>query len=398
LNVWSGAGVDEARPVLVWVPGGNYTIGGSSLETYDLARLAAEQGVVAVSVNYRVGVLGFGAFEGAAPNRGLQDLVVALRWVRDHVAAFGGDPDRVTVFGESAGAGCLLHLLAMPSARGLFRRAILQSPGVHQTLTADQAGLVADAVLARLAGDDPRTVPWQRLVEAQTDAAMALYFELGAMPIHPWVDGSVLPGRPLDAVAAGDTAGVGLLVGWTEEELRLFPDPTVPVGDPDGFVRWVERWRRSLPWQPSVDGPLVAKAYGELVDGDERERSIAMTTDAMMRLPIAAVADAQSRHRPDTFAYQFTWKAPAPVGASHAVDLPFTFGTLDRCGWDRFVGADADAERLSSYIRGAWAAFARGEDPWARYDVTNRRTMELGRRIGVLDDPLRERRAIWEAA
>jgi len=337
VNVWTPVGA-EHRPVLVWIHGGAYQIGGSSLETYDGARLAGENDVVVVSCNYRLGALGFAVLPGGTANVALLDMLSALRWVQDEIAQFGGDPDRVTVFGESAGAGSIRHLLATPARKGLFRRAILQSPGAEVVERAAAVELAARFV-SHLEGVAPEVAPTELVLAAQEKAAADMASALGFMPWSPVVDGDVVA-----TVPPGDAADIDVIVGTTSEELSLF-------------------------------------GAQEL-------------TDTMMRIPATLLADELSRHNPATYTYSFEWQAPV-LGAAHAVDLPFTFGTFDRCGWGAFVGADEEAWVLADAIGASWAAFAAHGDPsndctgrWSRHDPADRRTMVLGRRIGDAPNPV----------
>jgi para-nitrobenzyl esterase len=404
-------------PVLVWIHGGAFMIGSSSLPTYDGARLASEHGVIVVSINYRLGALGFldlrrrgGDRLGAVPNCGLLDQLLALEWVHEHIAAFGGDPGRVTVFGESAGAGSILHLLQAPGVKGLLQGAIVQSPGVHMTLEPEQADIVTDALLGRLgiaAGemDQLRTRSWEALVDAQSAALMEVIGTIGAMPFHPVLDGTVVAEHPLAALTAGRAAGIDLVIGGTADEMRLFADPRSRHADRDQLMTLAEGHLRG---EPGRRLGLSADRAGAIVDAytsrssSSEEAWTAVLTDSMMRLPAMQVADAQSRWQANTFSYLFTWEAPR-LGAFHAIDLPFTFGTFDVDGWGPFVGADADAERLSAQMREAWARFAATGDPttsalgrWPRYTTDGRQTMELGRQCRVVSDPHGEIRRLWE--
>lgn len=390
LNVWTPDDA-ERLPVMVWVHGGAFVLGGSSLPTYDGARLATEQQVVVVSVNYRLGALGWLAgLPGVTANCGLLDQVLALTWVRDHIAAFGGDPGSVTVFGESAGAGSVLHLLAAPAADGLFHRAISQSPGAGQTLPPGVAALVSAALAAKV--PDLLTAPIADLLAAQTQVADELLMTVGAMPFHPAVDGATLPVAPLVS-----TRPVPLLAGTTSEEMRLFAEPYLADFDHETLVLVLDGLMSAEAHRPlgtaNVDAVVTAYENELLPAGDRADVFAAVSTDVTMRLPLATLLD---RHEGPVFAYSFTWRAtgaPRDVGACHAVDLPFTFGTLDRCGWGDWVGDAEQAEALSTAVRRAWAAFARSGRPeveqfpaWPAYGGT-RAVMELGRTVRLVHDP-----------
>jgi para-nitrobenzyl esterase len=423
LDVWAPADLDAAarRPVMVWVPGGAFRIGASSLPTYDAGRLAAEQDVVVVSPNYRLGALGFlyvpSAGDAVAPNCGLSDLMLALRWVAANAAAFGGDPTNVTVFGESAGAGAILHLLAAPATGGLFHRAILQSPGVSQALDREQAALVAERLLHRLSlppdGAGLHTVEVERLLAAQEAVVAELAASVGAMPFHPVPDGRVVAEPPLAAIGAGRGVPVVAVVGTCEDEMQLF---AVAGMDALDHARMV-----------AVLHPVVSQAVGhdpgpdavhELVTSYERwvgedgggpaEVWGAVMTDGLMRLPAEQLLAAHAAGGGgETRAYSFAWKPggrAAPMRSFHAVDLPFTFGTFDREGWREFLGAGPDAEGLSTTMRRAWAAFARDGRPdrvlssgWDRWQPVGRSTLVLADPVRQVVDPLAERRTAWES-
>ncbi len=423
LTIWAPRRPGPPRPVLVWIHGGGFMIGSSSLPTYDGARLAEEQDVVVVSVNYRLGSLGFldlrrrgGSRLGAVPNCGLLDQLLALRWVRNNVAAFGGDPRNVTIFGESAGAGSVLHLLGAPGVDQLVRRAIVQSPGVHFTLDVEQADAAAGALLARAGArrDDPeqlQRMPWPELVAAQLAAMEDLLPLLGLMPFHPVVDGAMVTEPPLDALRKGAGSHIDLVIGCTADEMALFADPRANGAGRDRLVALAEAHLEGHPARrlgvPTERAASLIDAYLQRCGSPEAAWT-AVLTDSVMRLPAMQVADAHSCSAAGgrgaaTFAYLFTWEAPT-LGSCHAVDLPFVFGTFDVEGWGEFVGADADARRLSSDMRAAWAAFAARGDPgtgglghWPRYGPEERATMVLGRRCGPVADPHGPIRDVWGA-
>jgi len=377
LNVWAPSGA-TGLPVMVWIHGGAYVIGGSSLLTYDGARLSEQGEVVVVSLNYRLGALA-NLLVGDAANRGLLDQVAALQWVRDNIAAFGGDPARVTVFGESAGAGGILHLLGAPVADGLFRRAILQSPGA-EVIHRPAAEALAAAFTA------PLDAPFEDLLDAQEAAAQQVAHLFGSMPWAPVVDGTVVPVAPQERIAAGELAGVDVLVGTTSAELALF------TGDLPVHVA------------PKVLRHLLTPVLGRDPGSEACERLVASyggdatqaLSDAVLGVPALRLTDALARHHPATFAYRFAWDG-GRFGACHAADLPFTFGTLDVDGWAAFVGADDEARRLSDDMIRSWSSFARSGDPgWPAYDPDARTTMVLGRSTAVTEHPLAARLRLHE--
>ena len=397
LNVWTPALTGD-RPVMVWVHGGAFTTGGSVQPVYDGARLAAEHDLVLVTVNYRLGALGFLTPDDATPdgdvvaNAGLHDQLAALRWVREHAAALGGNPAAITVFGESAGAGSILHLMAA-TADPPFRRAIAQS-GEPKTIDPDQARAVATAFAAAVGVDQPdtahlRDVPLRALLDAQDRIALDFLATIGAMPFAPTVDGGLLDRDVRAAFDAGRGASVDLLLGTTRDELRLFPDPAATTMDEARLQRRVSRL------MPDTDPVAAIGAYRATLPAAATAGDVwdAVRTDTMMRIPNLRVAESRAARGVPAFVYRFDWAAPS-LGAAHAVDIPFTFGTFDRDGWGAAVGHDRDAEALGVNLRAAWAGFARNAvpgieavGPWPRYESPRRATMLLGREAGAVDDP-----------
>ena len=391
LNVWTPATpAPSPRPVLVWFPGGAFTIGASSQPAYDGARFSAEQDIVLVSCNYRLGALGFLDTRGigGVANCGLRDAIAALEWVRDNIAAFGGDPERVTVFGESAGGGLVLHLCASPSGRGLFRGAIVQSGATFNTLDDAGAVTVRDALLSALGATDAaalRDVAVDDLLAAQAASAMAVLGTVGMMPFHPMVDGDVLPAAPRAALAAGSAAGIPMVIGSTTDEMRLFLDLSGPPMPREKLCKRVARYTGA---DADRAAAIVAVYEAEVGTTDTNELWAAIFTDKEMGLPAAAMRDAQRAHAP-VYSYRFGWPAAAgSLGACHGIDIPFTFGNFGD-GWAEFVGLDDDGRRLSRSIRDAWAAFARDGAPgWPAVPAV----MQFDRDPRVAgDDPRRAR-------
>jgi para-nitrobenzyl esterase len=369
LNVWTPAGEQsvDPLPVLVWFHGGSFVIGASSQPVYDGALLAAEQNVVVVSANYRLGALGFldaRTFGGVA-NCGVRDAICALEWVRDNIASFGGDPARVVAFGESAGGGLVLHALASPAARGLLAGAIVQSGATFATLDEKRAALVIETLVGEAGVSEPaalRELPIDELVRAQSRAAGPLLQSVGMMPFHPMVDGDILPSTPVDAFERGTAAGVALVAGTTADEMRLFVDSSAAAPPRAKVVR---RAARYLGVDEAAAERVVIDYERALGTNDTNEIWRALFGDNEMQLPCRAVLEAHAPHGP-TYTYCFTWEGPQ-VGSCHGIDIPFAFGNFVD-GWDAFVGLDDDGRALSGAIRAAWGAFARAGHPgWSPY-------------------------------
>ncbi len=404
LNVWTPAADGARRPVMVWIHGGAFSIGSGSLPVYDGTRLARDTGTVVVTVNYRLGALGFLALDapGTVANAGLLDQIAALRWVADNISAFGGDPGGVTVFGESAGGGSVLSLLSMPAAAGLFHRAIVQSGATDLLLDATRAAAVAGR-FARCAGVDPddltalRALSPAAVLAAQAQAAGELLATVGTMPFHPCVDGEVLPTSWLEAARAGVNP-VPLVIGTSHDEMSLFAgfDPAAAGLDEAGLRR---RLAREADGRLDVDALLGA--YGATGTTAPPRVWSRVSTDRAMWLPALRIAEARAAHAP-VWMYRFDWPAAdARLGAPHGIDIPFPFGNVDVDGWPAFV-ADAEAAAgLAATQQQLWASFARDGVPgapgveWPRYDSARRATLVLGRAVEVLDDPNGPVRRAW---
>ncbi len=401
VNVWSPDLGDAHLPVMVWIHGGGYVYGWSGDPLFDGATLARD-GVVVVTFNYRLGAEGFGLIAGAPANRGLLDQVAALRWVQDNIVAFGGDPGRVTIFGESSGAGCIAALMAMPGATGLFHRAIAQSvPGVYfnEALAAD----IATAVAARLglppAAGELARLPPSRLSAAADEVAgtMASNPRWGRAahvqtPFAPIVDGEVLPTAPWQALAAGASAGVDLIVGHTRDEYRLFLVVKGQLGEitPDQADAALHVL--------APDPDAYRAAYPTA--GPERLYEL-LHSDWLFRMPSLRLAEAHCAHGP-THLYELTWNAPGlggeTLGACHGLGLPLTFGNLTEGAAAFLIGREppAEAAELATRVRAAWTAFAATGSPgWPAYDARQRLTWIIDADPAVATYPEEASRLLW---
>ncbi|MEW2359323.1 carboxylesterase family protein [Spirillospora sp. NPDC029432] len=406
VNVWTPDPGGSGLPVMVWLYGGAYMLGSSSQPDYDGAKLASA-GAVVVTFNYRVGMEGFGELEGAPSNRAHLDQIAALRWVHDNIAAFGGDPDRVTVFGESAGAGSIAALLAMPAARGLFTRAIAQSvpgtffsPGYARRVgTAIAAGIGRTATAADLA-----EVPPEALFPAadafigrmRDDFARWGPVAATAVPYSPVVDGETLPETPWAAVAAGAARGVELVTGFTRDEYRLF----MAMGSRFGKLSEDDLAAAMDALAP----PGGEKAYRAEHPGAGVDDLYALLcSDWLFRMPSAHLATAQAAAGGTAYAYELAWPAPAMpdlLGACHGLDVPLTFGNLDVGMAQLLCGKPAppEAEELSERIRSAWTSFAITGDPgWPAYREDTAITRVFGTEPADVADPEAASRRIWAA-
>lgn len=406
LNVWSPSLDPAARlPVMVWVPGGAYVIGHAGLPEYDGGHLA-RAGVVVVTVNYRLGVEGFAQLDGAPANRGLLDQVAALEWVRDNIASFGGDPGRVTVFGESAGGGSVAALLAMPDAAGLFCRAVAQSvTGTFFSL--DLAADIATACAAELGlrptVSDLSGVTPERLTaaaEAVSDSMPARRDRWGQIthrriPFSPVIDGEALPAAPWQALADGSARDVGLLVGHNRDEFRLFSLL-------DGVLGQVTHHQATAALEllaPGVDG---ARRYREaLPAATEEELYERVGGDWLFRMPSLHLAESQVAGGGRVHLYELTWPAPGfggLLGACHGLDIPLVFGNLTSGQPAALLGdpPPPEAPELSAQMQAAWTAFAMGGEPgWPAYDSERRLTQVFDSTSAVARYPEETSRLLW---
>ena len=409
LNIWAPADNGGDRPVIVWIHGGAFANGNCAIPMYDGTAFARD-GVVFAAINYRLGAEGFALLPDAPANRGLLDQIAALEWVRDNIAAFGGDPANVTIAGESAGAMSAVTLMTMPAARGLFSKVIAESGSVQAAADPADAALVTaelglalgealsenDVSAAGIAELDTGT-----LIKAQIQVRDALSaapdparfgptIVASSMAFIPVIDGDTLPAHPLAAIAAGSGADVPLLIGTNSEEFRFF---LVPPGMIDAIT-------------PELLGTVAAAlgATSEVVALYQANRKgaksgdvfSALLTDRFFRLPAIAVADARSGGPAPTYFYEFAWGHP-PIGAGHVMEIPFVFDNLSASDAVSLIGTNAPKD-LAADMHAAWIAFARGSDPgWPAFDASRQvRVFDTGGGSVVLD-PRGDERAIWPA-
>ena len=411
LNVWTPAADDGKRPVMVCIHGGAFLIGSGRWPWYDGREFILRGDIVLITINYRLGAFGFldlsengGAEFAECGNHGLLDQVAALRWVRDNIERFGGDPGSVTVFGESAGGISISCLMAMPAARGLFRRAIVMSGGPNLVRFPATAQAVARAFLRTAGVRDAGgllTLSTPALLKAQKRFLRSNEFG-GDLVFGPVVDGSVLPDPPLHAIRAGCARDVALLTGTTRDEARLW-SIYVPI------LRWTHphALKRVLRHTVGNRWREVVAAYQHSRPGQKAGNlTIAINGDLLFRMPAIRLAEAQSAHRPeDTRMYLFAWKTPVLGGRlgrhtqwrSH---LSSAICTPQACISTRAIPRIGEA--LSNLVQDAWIAFAKSGDPnhsrlpaWPAYRADSRATVVFDETTLVEDDPMAEERSIW---
>ena len=420
LNVWTAAEnlVDPtpSLPVMVWIHGGGFEMGSGSSPMYNGERFA-RNGTVFVTLNYRLGALGFLDLSSLDPsyaesgNLGLLDQVQALEWVRDNIAQFGGNPDDVTVFGQSAGSMSVSLLLSMERTTGLFSKAIAQSGGAVAARTPQ--GAASDTAEFMAAGgwstvDDVRSAPAEALLAAHasmsneriahpTEFARKAGTPLAFLAFRPVADGVIVPTDPLAAIANGSAAGVNLVTGSTSEEWKLFALITPTASTEDDLLHRYEALVADPAaaldtYQREYPGASVADLEGALI------------TDLVFRIPANQLADAQSRHA-EVYQYLWAWQSSAfggMIGAAHAIEIPFVFDLVEDHRLHIFIGSDAPAS-LAAATNESWLTFAKTGSPatdtlgeWPTVDQPNRPTMVLNTESKLMHDPNALTREFWE--
>lgn len=385
LNVWT-PGLDNARrPVMVWIHGGEFLEGGNFVTAYDGAALAKGGNLVVVEIQYRLGALGFlelsqigGKAFAASGNLGLLDQIAALRWVRANARALGGNPANVTVFGESAGASSIGSLLAAPAARGLFQKAILESPAIPGEYTGMARATQIARTLMQLAGvstaRELQTLPVDALLAAQKK--LGGYYGL-LTQFNAVNDGLLTPEAVPRMLLDGSAARVPILIGTNGNELKSF-------GGSATEATFITSLQRVFGSRAATVAHTYEHDFGSLVTAEEQ-----FAGDESFRIPAIQEAEALSRQQP-VWMYLFTYDAP-PDGPEHTAEIRFVFGNL-KASWPNA----AANQRVSEAMQSAWIAFARQGDPgWPRYDAGKRQTMEFGASPQVVADPRGAERKLW---
>jgi para-nitrobenzyl esterase len=406
LNVWT-PDVSARLPVFVWVHGGAFANGSGAVPQYDGTAFARD-GVVSVTFNYRLGADGFLDTGDDATNLGMRDQIAALEWVRENVAAFGGDSGRVTVGGESAGAMSVATLLASPRASNLFRRAVMQSGAGHHAISRETAQRVAAELARRLGVEATREAvaraPLGDLLRAQGELAqeiqlhrdVARWGDVAAnlMPFEPVIDGDVVPALPAASIASGAGAALDVLIGTNSDEELLFMEPTGALALIDDAAL-----RRAVAAFGFADPEGVIETYSQEHGGLPGQSMAALVTDWFFRIPAIRLVEARAGGPGRSYMYEFTWKSRArhgALGACHALELPFVFDTLAAQHSDWMTGPEAPQD-LATEMHAAWVRFiTAGEPGWDPYTPSRRCVRLFGTPSSTADDPARERRTLWE--
>lgn len=423
LNVWApaetrtDAGPAGPKPVMVWVHGGAYTFGSSSQPLFDGRRLVEGGDIILVTVNYRLGGLGFLDLTGVAVgdeavdgNLALRDVLLALQWVQSHIGAFGGDPDDVTVFGESAGGGIVSTLLAVPSASGLFARAIVQSSPASSVYGVERARSVAERFFRELGVTsvaEARRCSVQQIV----DAGMTVYADVpkeapGTLPFAPVVDGELVPEHPITVLHEGRGLPVPLMIGTNRDEATLFKymkSPLMPITGPT-----IDAMFDAMAVEyPGADLPSREQVLAVYEQARHRTLGLGIARDIGFRMPTVWLAEGHSRVAP-VWLYRFDFTTPMlrllGIGATHATELPYVWGNLDSTPKDPtfLLGGRLRGTAVAKRMLARWTAFARGASPdvdgavaWPAYEPADRSTLVIDTTDRVVPDLDGDLRAGW---
>jgi para-nitrobenzyl esterase len=397
LNVWTNS-LNGRRPVMVWLHGGGFTSGSGSYSIYNGANMARKHDVVTVTVNHRLNSFGFlylpeigGEKFAAASNAGILDVVAALEWVRDNIDKFGGDPKNVTIFGQSGGAGKVSTLLAMPPAKGLFHRAIVQSGANLRGTSRADATKTAQTLMAKLGAKtagDLQKIPMDDLVKATLSTP--------GLRLAPVIDDKSLPSGPFDPEAPAMAADIPMLIGSTEYEVNFFPNTKFDPIDDAGLHAALKQATRARDEQ--VDKLLAVYKKGR-PNLSNIELSQIVASDGF-RAGVITEAERKSAQKAPVYMYYFTWQSPVHDGklkAFHTLEIPFALENVDQ--GKSMTGTGEDRYPLQDKMSGAWAAFARSGDPnhkglpkWPAFNTTQRATMIFDNECKAVNDPHGEER------
>ncbi|MFW9939734.1 MAG: carboxylesterase/lipase family protein [Candidatus Thorarchaeota archaeon] len=410
LNIWTKSLDNQKRPVMFWIHGGGFTTGSGAGS--DGARLVLRGDVVVVSINYRLGPLGFlymPDIPDATANVGMLDMIAALKWVKQNIEKFGGNPDNVTIFGCSAGGFAVTTLLAMPAAKGLFHRAIAQSGAAHKHSFDPAVGVSNYEHLIQKLGiekediDALRKVPYEDLIK---NMKRAKWRNKGVLTWGPVVDNDTIPEHPIKAIRKGSAKNIELLTGTTLDEFKLWTAIT-PDQIEINEEKLLKRVNRIMSFmdQDENKATQMIELYSQQRK-TPRDILDAIRTDYEFRIQAIRLAEAQSQHQQNTYMYLFSWKNPykgGKFGAMHGLEVCFVFNTL----WDRDAPMIArkteESQELSEKMMDTWISFARTGTPNNKsipkvppYDLEKRATIVFDKDVKIQYDPYGKEREVWE--
>jgi len=415
LNIWTPGCDSKKRPVLFWIHGGSHIFGsGRLLNGQSISR---KGNIVLVSINYRLGPFGNFYIPGAPSNVGQLDQIAALTWVRDNIASFGGDPNNVTIFGESAGATSIFVLLTMPKAKGLFNREISQSGGASpHAFELSVRKTTSETILNELNLnindlDEYRKLPTEKIIEALTKAQQKALVNQIPLDFKPYIDNESLPKHPIKAIQEGFAKDVELIVGTNLEEWRFWRafEPKFEERTPSQIKKRISNLMSSRGEDETKIEDIIniyKKSREESgLDINIHEIYEAYMTDSIFRIPSIKFTEAQSKHQPNTYMYLFKWKTPfqnGRFGAMHALEIAFVFGGFWEDYLFVFPKKTAETEALSKKMMNYWLSFSRNGNPnfenalkWPSYETESRKTIIFDNKVEIVNNPLKLEREMW---
>ncbi|MBO6566213.1 MAG: carboxylesterase/lipase family protein [Pseudomonadales bacterium] len=398
LNICTPSADGARRPVLVWIHGGAYRSGQGAVPWYNGSSFALNGDIVVVSVNYRLGALGFtdlsrfGEEFATSGANGTLDQIHALRWIKKNIEYFGGDPDRVTIAGESAGGFSVCTLVANEHAQGLFQRAVSQSGSAEQVLSAELGNRVADLLLDELGAenaDDMMNAPVMDILEAMNRVDKR-YSPSGigngaVQAFYPVVGSEVIPVAPLEAIKRGVGNAVVLMAGVNKDENSLFIPPGVTE---EKLAKQAER----------MGSLSLIEDYREILPGaSPTDLAVQIASDQLFRMPTIRMMEARAENRSAGWMYEFDWESRQPhLKATHALEIPFVFNTLEATGVDAFIGPGEFPQSVADDMHSVWTAFIQGSDPsWSEYNMQTRTVMHFDNTSSVVENGDVARIAAW---
>ncbi|PMH43293.1 carboxylesterase [Vibrio sp. 10N.286.49.B3] len=403
LNIWipeNSSAAIEKRPVMAWIPGGAFIREDAGEEVYNGTSFA-QNDVIVVTINYRVGVDGFMHFKNAPDNRGILDQIMALEWIQDHIAEFGGDPDNVTLFGQSAGAESIAILLGTEKADGLFHRAIMQSPPM-ESLTKQEAERItlnfAQQLGVAATTDGIASVPFPELVSTVIDMGKTIQnrddwgmISWGGTAFLPVVDNNIITGSPMKNLA-NHASKVPVIVGSTDQEARLYQ---VPSGAIDRVTKeQTDLFLKDL----SLNGNPLAAYNQQNKEASIGDIFVNIQSDYTFRMPAVHIAEHLLNNGNEVWHFNFSWFSPAfggRLGAAHFVDVPFVFNTIKSDEAKGFVGTEPP-QSLADTMHNEWIQFAKfGTVSWTPYTLDTRPTMQFNNLSEQINDPGKATRKLW---
>jgi para-nitrobenzyl esterase len=414
LNIWTPLADDKKRPVMFWIYGGGFLIGAGSRPRLNGKKLCVYGDVVVVTFNYRIGALGFLNSTNIPPNIGILDQIAALNWVQENILNFGGDPENITIFGESAGGMSVAILLSIPTTRGLFHKAIMQSGAANpQMFEPEEARKGAKEYLSKLNVEegniaDLKKIPLKTIIETQFKIT-GTFLDAKIKPFRPFIDGKVIPEQPIELLRKGNGNYVPLIIGYNSEELGVLADI---LKDSNKLKR---KLIQKVMYSRLIKSGIKKRDLDNLIEIYKREIKVKypnnpfkylsyILSDSMFRMPIIRQIEAQLNHQSNIFNYIFEYNSPKFGYAMHTFEIPFVFGTLNTIDIaNGAVEENEEAESLSKTIMDTWVSFARDGDPnhqgipkWLPYDINNRTTMILGINPKLELNPMDNLREAWE--